>query len=117
MSNISAWVGLIGGLIGFVVFLGAAVVFLRGSKDKGTITTLEASNAALVERVAILVDNETALKAKVAELDVRVKSLEDENTELKRQRPSAEAIADLGTRLEKHDADTLAAIESIGKKT
>ena len=113
MKDISAWVGLIGGLIGFVVFLGAAVVFLRGSKDKGTITTLEASNAALAERVDILSESEGRLKADVVELQQRVQTLENENAELRQQRPSAEMIADLAARLEKHDTDTLAAISGL----
>lgn len=41
--------------IALVLFLGAAVVYLRGSRDKGTIDTLERNNKALTERVTILV--------------------------------------------------------------
>jgi len=38
------------GLVGLVLLLGAVVVYLRGSKDKGSIETLEGNNAALTER-------------------------------------------------------------------
>ena len=75
-------------VIGIVVFLGAAVVYLRGSKDKGTIATLEASNRALIERVTVLETNE-------ARLATRVAHLEAENSTLLAQRPSADAIAAL----------------------
>jgi hypothetical protein len=40
--------------IALSVFLGAVVVFLRGSKDKGTIETLGRNNDALTARVTIL---------------------------------------------------------------
>lgn len=40
--------------IAAVLFLGSAAVYLRGSRDKGTIEALERNNAALTERVGIL---------------------------------------------------------------
>lgn len=99
----SSWIGTIGGLVGIVVFLGAVVVYLRGSRDKGTISTLEQNNKALTERVALLENSEKLLKAEAAaaalkhkaELDalaLRVDTLEQTNAELRAQRPSAEAI-------------------------
>lgn len=46
-----------------VNFLGAAAVYLRGSKDKGTIETLTRSNAALTENNKILDERVTLLEA------------------------------------------------------
>lgn len=110
------WVGQIGGWIGLVVFVGAVVIYLRGSKDKGTITTLEASNKALTERVDILEASEKRLtaaaeaqqvshKAEMDAMHVRIETLERENERLLLQRPSADAIEGLHQKLEKHDSD------------
>ena len=97
------WLGTLGGIVVVVVFFGAAVVYIRGSKDKGTITTLERNNAALTARVTLLEASELHIKAeaearatldaaKIDALNVRVKALEDDNAALRSQRPSAEAI-------------------------
>lgn len=51
------------GAITVVSFLGTAAVFLRGSKDKGTIATLTNSNTALTENNRILNDRVTLLEA------------------------------------------------------
>lgn len=80
-------------VIGIVIFLGTALVYLRGSKDKGTIATLEASNRALNERVDVLEASEARLTARVA-------LLETENRKLEAQRPSAEAIAALSSKVD-----------------
>lgn len=80
------WLQVLGALVLFVSFVGSAVVFLRGSADKGTIDTLERNNQALSERVGILESNEARLSARVA-------LLERENTALLSQRPSAEVLA------------------------
>jgi UDP-N-acetylglucosamine 2-epimerase len=104
--------GYITGVIGIVLFLGTVVVYLSGSRDKGTIATLEASNRSLSERVSILEANETRLTSRVAHVEA-------ENAELRAQRPSAEAIAGLAQQvttigeqmtevidmLAKHDSD------------
>lgn len=110
------WVSTIAGYISLVVFVGAVVIYLRGSKDKGTITTLEASNKALTERVSLLEASEKRLTADAAaakvshksEIDamhVRIETLERENERLLLQRPSADLIEDLHRKLEKHDSD------------
>lgn len=44
----------LGPFIIVVGFLGAAAIYLRGSKDSGTIATLSKNNAALTERVTVL---------------------------------------------------------------
>lgn len=85
--------GTIGGAIGIIVFLGTLVVYLRGSRDKGTIATLEASNKALTERVGVLVEGEADLNRQIRDLRNRMAAVERENAELRAQRPSAEAIA------------------------
>jgi hypothetical protein len=104
--------GIVSAFVTLIVFLGAVVVYLRGSRDKGTIATLEKNNEALTERVSILEANETRMTA-------RLELLERENTELHRQRPSAEAIAELQTLVEEsaallavHDRQTMALLRS-----
>lgn len=115
--------GTIGGIVGLVVFLGAVVVYLRGSKDKGTITTLEASNRALTERVDLLEEAEqryiaaakataTQHEADISALKTRVRALEDENDHLLALRPSAEAIDALTGQLAKHDSDIKALLRA-----
>jgi hypothetical protein len=71
--------------IGLVLFLGSATVYLRGSKDKGTIETLQRSNAALTERVAIL--------------EPQVEALTRANEVLQRTVNSADLIVDLKTQV------------------
>ena len=108
--------GTLGTLFGIVVFLGAAVVYLRGSKDRGTIETLERNNSALNERVGILErDN--------AEFRARVDSLERENASLLAQRPSADVLAEITDRLtafvEKsnaYQANTLVLLQTIAER-
>lgn len=109
------WVGLIGAAIVVVTFLGTAAQYLRGSRDKGTITTLSQNNEALDERVKILEDSERRLKAEavaqakvheaeIRALNVRVDALEAENAALHQQRPSAEVLANISDRLDQHDS-------------
>lgn len=102
--------GVIGGIIGVVVFLGAVVVYLRGSSDKGTIRTLQMSNEALIQRVAIL-------EGANLNLSGRVTSLEHENAALKAQRPSAKAIAELQTLVEEASASLAAQLERHDAQT
>lgn len=99
----SSILGTIGGIVGLIVFFGAAVVYLRGSKDKGTIETLERSNKALAE-------SERILETKVEKLTVRVAYLEKQNADLQGQRPSAEAIEAIRTLAEKNDREIKALI-------
>lgn len=97
-------------VIALTGFFGSVVVFLMGSKDKGTIETLTRSNAALNERVGLLEREKDDMKN-------RVSVLEAENAGLMAQRPSADAIAALAEqtqhldgRLNTHDAETKAMI-------
>jgi site-specific DNA-adenine methylase len=62
--------------VAVVVFLGAAAVYLRGSRDKGTIATLTANNAALTERVNILEQDKSKLQNEVGSLKQAVTVLE-----------------------------------------
>jgi hypothetical protein len=107
--------GNISTIIGLIVFLGAAVVYIRGSKDKGTIATLEASSRAQAGLIETLKEELAQEKTARERLTVRVAALERENTSLLAQRPSAEAIAQIGedvdslrVQLHKHDLDTKA---------
>lgn len=54
--------------VAVVIFLGAATVYLRGSRDKGTIETLTRSNAALTERVGVLESDQRADRAQIEAL-------------------------------------------------
>lgn len=110
-----AWLGTIGGLVGLIVFLGAVVVYLRGSKDAGTIKTLEKNNQALTERVDLLERDNVELKAKVG-------ALERENAHLLAQRPSAEVLdeirSDLGAYIgaqRDHNGETRALLMAIAQ--
>lgn len=89
------WLGVIGALVGIVVFIGSAVQYLRGSKDAGTIKTLEQNNHALTERVTILEAGRIADREEKAALTARVESLERENSALVAERPSADVLRDI----------------------
>jgi hypothetical protein len=91
----SQWLTLVAAAIGVVVFLGSVVVFLRGSRDQGTIATLERSNHALTERVTVLENDAARGVIERDRLTERVAALEHENEALRAQRPSADAIAAL----------------------
>lgn len=83
--------------IAAVVFLGAAVVYLRGSKDKGTIATLEKSNQALSENNKILNDRVSLLEASDVAKDARIDGLVQANEVLTNTVNSSELIANLAT--------------------
>jgi hypothetical protein len=111
------WIGNVGGVVALVIGLGAIVQYLRGSRDKGTITTLEQNNKALNERVTLLEGDLARVKTEAAAdkkaMNERVRALERENASLLAQRPSAEAIEDLNEKadrleveLSRHDIET-----------
>jgi hypothetical protein len=66
----------IGAAFAALVSLGVIVTFLRGSADKGTIASLERSNAALKEELGVT-------SAKCDKLETRVGALENENQVLR----------------------------------
>lgn len=120
---IGQWLGIAGAVIGVVVFLGAAVSFLRGSRDKGTISTLESSNAALTGRVVILEASEKRLtaellaadithKAEVAALNLRLDAMVAEKASLESVRPSSDVLAEVASRVEV----TAVRVETIEKE-
>lgn len=92
--------------IGVVLFLGAATVYLRGSKDKGTIDTLTRNNAALAERVMILEASDLA-KAK------QIESLMAANIVLQNTVNSSELIRDLRVDLNKHHASAMEGLQQV----
>ena len=71
MSNIASYITL---GIAVVAFLGSAAVFLRGSADKGTITSLESALGALKEEMAA---RDIVHARESAEKDARIRSLEE----------------------------------------
>lgn len=99
MSHLLTWLPL---LITTVVFLGAASVYLKGSRDKGTIETLSRNNDALQERVVLLERSETELKT-------RVSALEGENEVLKGVVTSSTEIAALQVALDLHHKQAMGA--------
>lgn len=101
----------IGAAIAFVVFIGAAVVYVRGSRDKGTI----ASQASLL---TALKDELAHEKGERQKLEVRVAALESENENLRAQRPSAEVLKQISddvdsmrVELHRHDLE----VKSVAK--
>lgn len=110
MNNI---LGTIGGLAGLVVFLGAAVVYLRGSRDKGTITTLEASNTSLLQRVGVLEKDLGDARTGLATCQHELANARVEIAELKAQRPSADVLVDIRAELATHDTETRAILTTL----
>lgn len=111
MPDVLQWLG---GLVALVLFLGAVVVYLRGSKDKGTIETLERNNTALNERVALLEENEKrttrehAIEKKA--LTDRVDALERENEVLRDVIGAKDEVAAMRGRLDEHHAAAMAGL-------
>lgn len=94
MSPVLEWLP---AAVAVVVFLGAALVYLRGSKDKGTIETLSRNNAALNERVQVLENEAVTHKAEDAKNVARIAALEQEKSVLESVANSSEKIAQLRT--------------------
>lgn len=103
MSSVLTWLPV---AISVVIFLGAATVYLRGSKDKGTIQTLSRNNEALSERVGILEKDNT-------DLHVRVDGLARENETLRSVVTSREEIAALRNALDTHHAAAMMGVAQI----
>lgn len=92
--------------VGVVLFLGAATVYLRGSRDKGTIETLTRNNAALDERVRILETSEAANKLQIA-------ALTQANRVLTNTVNSSELIIGLRADLEAHHVAAMEGLEQV----
>jgi hypothetical protein len=110
--------------IGAVLFLGAAATFLRGSKDKGTITTLSSSNASLWEKVRLMEAERAAAEEDLAAVKTRIQVLEDTKTILTEAVTQAAAVAvlsqkfdSLQVRSEQNHTETLRKIEELLKVT
>lgn len=103
MTDILGWLS---PAIAAVLFLGAAAVYLRGSRDKGTIATLSANNAALAERVKILEDGEAERSKKLA-------AIEAENARLTTMVTARDMIAELATELKTHRATLVKSLDRI----
>lgn len=98
--------GTIGGLIGIVLFLGSVAIFLRGSADKGTITSLQNSVSALQTEVNVY-------KTKVEEQETRLVALEKENTTLRTFVTQKDEIAQLHGLLDAHHRETIESLKRL----
>jgi outer membrane murein-binding lipoprotein Lpp len=110
--------------IGAVLFLGAAATFLRGSKDKGTITTLSSSNASLWEKVRLMEAERTAAQEDLLAVKSRLQVLEDTKTILTEAVTQAAAVAALSSEFrtfqgtyQANHAETLRKIQELLKVT
>lgn len=92
--------------IGVVGFLGAAAAFTRGSQDKGTITSLNESVAAL--QVA-----DGVKTAQIKDLTNRLASAEAENKLLRGTVTQAKEVANLTEMLADHHEESMSALSAI----
>jgi hypothetical protein len=99
--------------ITFVLFLGAAAVFLRGSKDKGTIASLSASNASLWEKVRLSDDETKALKTRVDVLEATKQALTEAVTQAARVQALHETVQSIQKRNEENHATTRAMVQQL----
>lgn len=107
------WLTILGIAIATAVFFGSVVVYLRGSRDQGTIATLERYGKACEARVTQLEDEQARGLIEHDRLIARMEVLEQENETLRAERPSAEAIAALTDLLRRHDADAKAMLSAL----
>jgi hypothetical protein len=80
----------LGAGIGVLIGLGTIVTFLRSSADKGTIASLERSNAALTAELGLT-------NTRCDTLDTRVRALENENQVLRAAVSHTQEIQQLQT--------------------
>lgn len=73
--TIQTALGLVGGIIGLVGFLGVVAVFLRGSADKGTMESQQRSITALETELGIEKDKTTRLEASLKACHAKVEAL------------------------------------------
>lgn len=98
MSNGSAILSIILGVLTLISVVASAVAVARASLAKSTIETLQSSNAALTERVDILEEERDRQEKKIAEMDA-------ENTVLRRMKSGAEGIERLTQAIAKNTTD------------
>jgi len=110
MNNVLA---IVGGVVGLVTFLGVVATYLRGSADKGTISSLESSVRALEgenkikdEKIARLERDRQAADAKVEQLTTEVGTLRGVVTQEK-------AIVKLQTTLDQFRVENMAVLHLI----
>lgn len=104
---------IVGGVIAILVFLGVVVVYLRGSKDKGTIDTLKRNNDALDHRVEIL-EAEIQRATQSAQLaNERAAALESENEVLRQIPGAADAVHSLETALAEHHGEAMGRFDQM----
>jgi hypothetical protein len=95
------------------MFLGAAAVFLRGSKDKGTIASLSSSNASLWEKVRLSDDETKDLKTRVDVLEATKQALTEAVTQAARVQALHETVQSIQNRNEENHATTRAMVQQL----
>lgn len=125
MNGAQTLLALLGGAVVVITFIGTAVVYLRGSWDKGEFARLERAIESRDREIEGLrhdvarVEHEknedvSRLEHEKDALAVRVDALETENARLAALRPSAEAIAALDTFIrEDHDVTAKKILEIV----
>jgi hypothetical protein len=108
--DIIAWV-LLG--IAVVNFLGAAAVYLRGSRDKGTIETLTRSNVALQENNVILNERVGLLEVQGASDAAKILAQGQSIEVLTNVANSGDKIDALQTDLDDHHVAAMAGMTGI----
>lgn len=99
--------------IAAVAFLGTAVVYLRGSADKGTIESQDRLIKAQGNEIADLNRRLTNAEVKVGDAEHRVTTVESENRVLRGSVAHVEELVALQTALDSHHRDTMTALRSL----
>lgn len=120
MKGAAEWIALLGGLAGLVVFLGAAVVFLFGSKQKANLDSLTnavSARDAEISGLKLTVErHETTIKEQGAKLEAQnivIGQQEKRISELAAERPSAEQLKLILAAIQEHDESVQPAIDKI----
>ena len=92
--------------VAVVLFLAAAAVHLRGSRDRGTIRTLNDSNAALTESLRLV-------RVKAAEQEKRIEILEADKVTLVNIATASDQIQQLQEALREHHVEAMTSVENL----
>lgn len=99
--------------VGLLVFLGATAQYLRGSADKGTITSLKDSVSALQTENGIIKAGRAEDQAKLAAVSERLAKVEAENQMLRELGSQAVEIKHLQETVDAHDRKANSKLDKI----
>lgn len=112
--NAQTLLAVLGGAVVVITFIGTAVVYLRGSFEKGEFERLERMIHVRDEEIEGLNSKMARVERDNADLRARVQVLEQENERLVSLRPSAEAIHAIDRFLrEDHDVTAKKILEIV----